>query len=141
MSQRKVTTALLEGFNPPVFPVMLNTIRLALEKTRLSHGPLMTRIAKRLPGYMERAGERMHTTSDDYFWYWNGFFKTPSGVVAIYTPYYQDWKGKNGTQADRYSAVYTQGPVTKSEIAAVLQQYHDAIFAFAEDRRIGKEKD
>ncbi|MFA5993433.1 MAG: hypothetical protein WC823_00575 [Parcubacteria group bacterium] len=118
MSRSLVKDASLKGFDGPID---VSTDRLQ-DSLKGSNGERLESVCRTIPGHIKQFRP---ITSDGYTWFWAYSFRTNSGVVAVLIPWYQDWDKKDGSQADRAVAVYTQG-ATKAEVEEILEQFSAA---------------
>ncbi|MFZ2188867.1 MAG: hypothetical protein WAV73_04865 [Candidatus Moraniibacteriota bacterium] len=120
MSRTLFTEAKLEGYSGPM-DISTSQLQDCLDSMGPKSGETMDKIGRGIADYIEPFHP---VTSDGYCWFWGGRFKTKSGAIAVLIPWSQDWKRNNGSQADRSMAVYSQGAVTKEEVAEELEHFY-----------------
>lgn len=78
---------------------------------------MLSSLAEHIPGFV---GSGRATTSDKYFWYCSLRFTLSEGEVMILFPWAQDWKGTDGTSADRHIALYTSRECADADIERIV---------------------
>lgn len=115
MCDDKVHTALLKGWDGPVFPESLEGLRVAqVENQVLTWAEL--REAGNLASGFFHSDKPM--TSDRYFWYLALYFFQGENKAAVLFPWHQDHNAEN--KSDRSIAVYTKGEVDLERLISQL---------------------
>jgi len=131
MSKQKVKDALLKGFNPPMFPVTLDALRMVQEATCTTTGHALELVAKRIGGFIRRDRPK---TSDGYDWFWALHFRCGRVHIAILFPWWQDFLSTDGDMSDRSIAIYTKGEEDETEIDQLIVQLQEQMHAVHEER-------
>lgn len=125
MSNEKVETAALEGYDGPFFPESLGEMHQMMYGGDSSNfnGQSLAEVTKRQG--LECAVERL-TTSDEYCWFWCLIITTGNATVVIALPWAQDWDKSDDTRSDRHSAVYTYGSVSEESLDGFIRGFVEA---------------
>lgn|GEM_PF-2446712 len=130
MSRQLVDTKFPE-YEGPVSVTATATFQDVLEKYGGFNGGTLMAAGQKVSGFTSLG--HMPLTEDGYTWFWGGNFQTASGgKIAVLIPWSQDWNRRDGSQADRAVAVYTNGTVSINEVEEVLQQFGNAFQALKE---------
>jgi hypothetical protein len=139
MSNKRVTDAVLPGWNGPFFPEGVPRLQQAFSSCQVCTGAQLEQIGVELGKELgaEVACERPVTEeglgNPHYTWFWSVVFKWTGKKVAILFPWAQDWGKRNGTQTERCVAVYhvdeLSDPVRPELVRKILELFSEKLQA------------
>ncbi len=132
MSNVKHTNATLKGFGYPVFPDILDQLRLAIDEYGISNLAYFESVCKLIPEFVS---VDRPLTSDGYHWFSGLYFNLGNGRIAILIPWQTDYHAPDENMDDRSPAIYTVGYVNIDQFVAQLIEVIKK-FGEAEQKRI-----